>query len=248
MAGRNNPRIPSYRLHKPSGRAVVRLNGRDFYLGKHGTPESHANYNRVVSEWTSNFRQLPCNDGDPNASALTICEIALPYLGFVEQHYRKHGRPTSEVSSIKRALGPLIELYGGTEVRHFGPLALKTYREKLIAADLSRGVINNHVSRIKRFFKWATENEMVPPQVQHGLQCVPGLRCGRSPARETQPIRPVDDAIVDATYETSDMVTRFLDFARPLDGNFGEFPVETMLENAIESIKPILDRTGTSVR
>lgn len=125
MPKRTSPRIPSYRLHKTSGRAVVRLSGRDIYLGKHGTPESHANYNRVISEWTSNFRQLPSNEGPLNAAPLTICEIALPYLAFVEQHYRKHGRPTSEVFSIKRALAPLIELYGKTEARNFGPLALK---------------------------------------------------------------------------------------------------------------------------
>ncbi len=201
MPIRTQPRIPSYRLHKTSGRAVVRLNGRDIYLGKHGTPESHANYNRVISEWTSNLRQLPSNDAHLNTPSLTICEIALPYLSFVEQHYRKHGQPTSEVSSIKRALTQLLELYGKTEARKFGPLALKTYRDALIAADLSRGVVNNHVSRIKRFFKWATANEMVPSHVHHGLQCVAGLRRGRSPARETQPIRPVDDAIIDATVE-----------------------------------------------
>jgi hypothetical protein len=29
--------IPSYLLHKPSGRALVNLDGRDLYLGKHGT-------------------------------------------------------------------------------------------------------------------------------------------------------------------------------------------------------------------
>ncbi len=28
-------RIPSYRHHKPSGQAVVALNGRDHYLGKY---------------------------------------------------------------------------------------------------------------------------------------------------------------------------------------------------------------------
>jgi hypothetical protein len=36
------PRIPSYRLHKASGRAAVTLGGRHYYLGKHGTPESWA--------------------------------------------------------------------------------------------------------------------------------------------------------------------------------------------------------------
>ena len=30
-------KVPSYRLHKPTGQAVVRLDGRDVYLGKHGT-------------------------------------------------------------------------------------------------------------------------------------------------------------------------------------------------------------------
>lgn len=29
----DSPRRPSYQRHKPSGQAVVTLNGRDFYLG-----------------------------------------------------------------------------------------------------------------------------------------------------------------------------------------------------------------------
>jgi hypothetical protein len=33
-------RPPSYRLHKPSGQAVVTLNGKGFYLGAHDTPAS----------------------------------------------------------------------------------------------------------------------------------------------------------------------------------------------------------------
>ena len=33
-------RIPKYRLHSPSGLAVARFNGVDFYLGKHGSQES----------------------------------------------------------------------------------------------------------------------------------------------------------------------------------------------------------------
>ena len=34
-------KIPSYRLHKPTGQAVVRLDGRDYYLGRHGSDSSH---------------------------------------------------------------------------------------------------------------------------------------------------------------------------------------------------------------
>jgi hypothetical protein len=39
MARRPNS-IPSYCLHKASGKAVVRLDGVDHYLGPHGSPES----------------------------------------------------------------------------------------------------------------------------------------------------------------------------------------------------------------
>ncbi len=29
-------KVPTYRLHKPTGQSVVRLDGRDIYFGKHG--------------------------------------------------------------------------------------------------------------------------------------------------------------------------------------------------------------------
>ncbi len=43
------PRTPKYRHHKPSGLAVVRLSGRDIYLGKYDTPDSRVRYDRVSS-------------------------------------------------------------------------------------------------------------------------------------------------------------------------------------------------------
>ena len=33
-------KLPAYCLHKASGQAVITLDGRDCYLGKHGTSES----------------------------------------------------------------------------------------------------------------------------------------------------------------------------------------------------------------
>lgn len=59
MARTSPPRIPSYRLHKASGLAVVRLNGRDVYLGRHGTPESRERYERAIAEWLERGRRLP---------------------------------------------------------------------------------------------------------------------------------------------------------------------------------------------
>ena len=43
-------RTPKYRLHKPTGQAVVTIDGKDRYLGKHGTAESREGYDRLIAE------------------------------------------------------------------------------------------------------------------------------------------------------------------------------------------------------
>ena len=100
---------------------------------------------------------------------------------------------------VKLAMKPLLKLYRHTPAGGFGPKALKTVRQAMIDADLSRRVINRHIGRIRRMFKWAVENELVPASVSHGLQAVRGLQKGRTQAREPKPVRPVADSIVDAT-------------------------------------------------
>ena len=55
--------IPTYRLHKQSGQAIVTLTDgiggrRDVLLGKYDTPESQAEYLRVVAEWEATGRRL----------------------------------------------------------------------------------------------------------------------------------------------------------------------------------------------
>lgn len=196
-------KLPAYRLHKSSNQAVVTLNGRDVYLGRYNSSESQERFKRVIQEWLANPAQRPLRIGATPAvrSDLTINELFLGYWDFVKGYYRKNGSMTSEVWSIKRALVPLIELYGSQLGSAFGPLSLKTYRQRLIDLGLNRGVINKHVGRAKRFFRWAVENELVPPSVYHALQAVAGLRCGRSAAPESEPIKPVPDDVIDAVLQ-----------------------------------------------
>jgi hypothetical protein len=48
---RKGRKIPAYREHTPSGQAHIRINGKDHYLGKYGTPESHDRYDEIVAEF-----------------------------------------------------------------------------------------------------------------------------------------------------------------------------------------------------
>src|SRR5262245_20922329 len=45
------PRVPRYTLHKPTGQADVRLDGKDPYLGRFGTPASRTCYDGLIAAW-----------------------------------------------------------------------------------------------------------------------------------------------------------------------------------------------------
>ena len=45
-----SPQVPSYRLHKASRQAIVVIKGKSYYLGSWNSPESQAEYRRVVAE------------------------------------------------------------------------------------------------------------------------------------------------------------------------------------------------------
>ena len=192
-------RVPKYRMHKGSVQALVQIDGRRIYLGKYGSPESHEAYGRIISEWLA-AKHTPANShgnlADPGVS-LSISELLLVYWKFAKEYYSKDGEPTQELDSMKHALRPLRKLYGSTPARAFGPLALKAVRQRMIENDLSRGVINNRVNRIKRFFRWAVSEEHVPASVYEALRTVAGLRCGRTEARETEPVVPAPDEAVE---------------------------------------------------
>ena len=112
---------PKYRKHKRSGQAVVTLNGRDYYLGPHGSRISRAEYDRVVSEWLINGRRLPSADDRPQ---LIITELIAAYWEWAQTYYVKNGEPTGEQASIRIALQHLRKLYGHTPADEFGPRPL----------------------------------------------------------------------------------------------------------------------------
>jgi integrase len=204
-------RVPTYRRHKQSGQAIVTLpdgfgGRRDILLGKYGTAKSRAEYARVLSEWEASGRRLA--KSSPSAADLTINELILAYWKHAESHYRRpDGTHTAEIPCLRAALRLLRQLYGHTSVKDFGPLALKAVRQKMIESidkrtgrPWCRRSINLHTYRIRSLFRWGVEQELVPPSVLQGLQAVRGLQKGRTAARETDKVKPVPDAHVEAVF------------------------------------------------
>jgi integrase len=209
----NKPRVPSYRLHRQSGQAVVTLTDsvtgrrKDHLLGKYDTAESKEEYKRVVLDWEARGRRLAHAD---HKDDLTLAELIARYRKHVEEYYRHaDGTPTGEVQAMRYALRPLNHLCGPMPVSGFGPSALKAVRELMVRGyghpkygpqkPLCRTRINAQVKRIRRMFKWAVENDLAPPAVHQTLCAVAALKRGRTQARESEPVKPVPRAVVEAT-------------------------------------------------
>lgn len=191
-------RIPSYRRHKPSGQAVVTLDGRDLYLGKYNTASSRQAYDRVINEWLAHERSLPAVSQKGNSDrGFTINELILAFWKHAHHYYRKDGKPTGEIQALRYSLRPLAQLYGAEPVANFGPRMLKAVRQIMIDGDLARSLINKRINRVRHVFKWGVENELVPPTVLDGLQAVAPLKRGRTEARESPPVRPVPQRLID---------------------------------------------------
>jgi integrase len=135
-----------------------------------------------------------------NPDGITVAEVLVAYLDFAERHYRgPDGRPTGETDHVKVVCRHVRELYAGLPAAEFGPLALKAVRQRFIAAGWCRRSVNQQTERVRRIVKWAVSEELVPAAVYQAIAAVPGLQRGRTAARETDPVGPVPDGVVEAT-------------------------------------------------
>ena len=193
-------KAPKYCLHKPSGRAYIRIRDHVRYIGKHGTPESLEAYGRIIAELAT---QAESSIGVQSISVdgITVVELADAYWQFCQGYYRKtDGTPSGWLNHIHLMLNKhLAGLYGRTSAAKFGPKAFKALRQTLIDAGNSRSYINKLMPIVTRAFKWAAAEELIPASIYHGLRTVEGLKKGRTTAPDHAPVEPVADVVVDAT-------------------------------------------------
>ena len=192
-----NLRQPKYRHYKPKNLAVVRIDGRDHYLGLHGSPGSYEKYYRLLAEHSV---QAAPPEPDRMAPGRTVADIILAFAEHAATHYRRpDGSTSDEIENLKAAIRPVRKLYGSTPVRDFGPLALRAVRDDMVESGLARRSINDRINRVRRMFRWAASVELVPVGVVQALETLAGLQEGRSEARETDPVGPVALDVVAAT-------------------------------------------------
>jgi integrase len=188
---------------RPDGRAVIRLNGVDHYLGQAGDwpkgrktppPSIQAEYQGLIATWLANGRSLPDREQFP-----TLNDVLLAYSTWAEIFYHRDGKEDTQLGMIRDALRVARELFGRTPASEFGPLKLEAVQHAMAGKGWSRNYVNEQVGRVRRMFRWAVSREMVPRDLYHGLEALPGLRKGAPGVRETEPVSQVPEAVVEAT-------------------------------------------------
>ena len=194
-----NPKIS---LHKQSGRGRAVWTGRagnycDKLLpGAYGSAKSKAAFTRLLME----HEAVPHN-GSRKKSGAVIIEVLKLYLEYAKRHYRRpDGSPTSELREHKLRCGHCPRTVrrttrGGIRPAETegGSTAMGCFR------PVSVGMQSAYEHRPQDLQVGGRRRTHADAEVLMGLNAVAGLQKGRTPARETEPIQPVADAVVDAT-------------------------------------------------
>jgi hypothetical protein len=119
MARCNPTKPPSYRLHKATGQAVVTINEKDHYLGRHGTPEIRIAYERLIARWLQAPGEAVATDPSVGCD-LTVADLCAQYHRHAAAYCVKDGEETSEMHNVRRAIKTLGEMCARR--RFFAPL------------------------------------------------------------------------------------------------------------------------------
>jgi integrase len=196
MAGR----IPKLCLHRSTGRGYVtdpHTRKEHYFRAPHGTAECAVEYQVWVARFAAG-RGTAVPPATP-AESVTVARLVADYLAFAQGYYRKHDKRTTEVLTLRQALAPLRDLFGDRRAVTVGPSDLKAVRQAMLSKGWAREHVNEQVGRVRRCFRWGVEMELVPGTVLLALDAVAPLKKGRTTARETVKVPPVDRERVWAT-------------------------------------------------
>ncbi len=185
---------PVYRYHV-SGNAQVRLCGKDFYLGPHGSPESYSRYHALLAEYNANGRKLPESVPEHQMSQeIRVRDVTADFRELVLPRYVDNSGSYSRLSCVLNALN---ELYGELPISEFGPLRMRELRNKLAKSGNCRRYLNDQVRDVIRIVKHGLSRELVKPETITALEALPPLRRGE--ARDNPKRGGVPLALVSAT-------------------------------------------------
>ena len=171
--------VPKYLFHI-SGQARVSIAGRDFYLGKYGTPESLARYHSLLATYAETGTL-------PDEMPVHQAETAVTVLNLIaEFRHRVLPRFESNLGTkyrLRRVFAVLEERFGSEPVDSFGPRKLEILRDELLSTGNCRRYVNDQTRDILSLFRFGVARELVDAKVLTALSALDLLKRGEAPDR-----------------------------------------------------------------
>jgi integrase len=185
-------RKPKYRRHSTRDLAFVEHAGkRHYFSGQYGSDESKNEYR----DFLKSIGLLVVDARTDSPAVVTLPVLMSKFLEWAAANYPSGSH--TYVSNLQAAVKLLKKFMGIDRADAFTPLKAKAFQQWMADNGQSRNYINMTLVRIRRMYKWAVSEELIPVAVFQALLTVAPLRKGR--ARETTPRKPVPQEHVDAT-------------------------------------------------
>jgi integrase len=203
-------RTPKYRRHSARDLGFIEHAGkREYFPGPYGSQESYGAY-------VDRLRQLGYFVVTPHAAPDSAVSLPVLIHRFNEHLKTIYPPGRSRGENLRDSINKLLEFAGAISAVAFTPLKLKAFQAWLVERPnpkrpdkrLSRRTINDITSNVKFVFKWAVSEELIPVTVWQALLTVPGLKRGRTSAKELPPKQPVPWDRVKATLPKLSPVVR----------------------------------------
>jgi len=104
--------------------------------------------------------------------AISVNEICNKFLEHSSSYYVKDGQPTEEHAGIKAAIKRLVEEFGELPANELGPLKIQDLQQRFVRDGVSRYYVNKSINRLKRMFRWAVSQELIPPSISQAIDSV----------------------------------------------------------------------------
>lgn len=181
--GRKKSLLPTYLKHDATGQARIVWGGKTIYLGKFGSPESHAKHAQICAEILATG-SLKTTDGQ-----IKLSKLVARFMADMEREYTQRG--SREAKQMARAMRYLVESYGEDSAEEMTTRKLLILQRLWIDKPMTRSTVNMYTGYILRLYEWATRYEYVAASVWHGLQSVGRIK-ERHALKRTKKVRRVD--------------------------------------------------------
>ena len=247
---RRNGDVPQLKTRKTASGTTVTyayFNRQQLGFGPAGADAQRA-YEEHLARWLANGRSLPDDDRNADAqetSSMTVADIVARYLEHAEREYGAR-----ELKQFAQAFRTMLALFRGLPAAKFTAGRLAELQHHLATTEfeqprknrdprryrLSRATVSTRIGYIRRCWRWAETEELVPEGRWNSLRSVASLRPGRTPAKEPKPIGAVEWAQIEPVL--AKLSPTLADVIRVL-WHTGARPAEILSMTARQ-----LDRTG----